>query len=191
MPRFDADWIDSMLRPERRGAEGPEETIARLRLRDGDFVADVGCGPGYFALPAARAVAPRGVVYAVDREPRMLEFVRQRARAEGIGNLTAVTAEETIPLADESIDLAFCALVLHDLADPAPMIRELVRITRRGGRVAIVEWLPEPQESRPNRLAPARLATRFAGVAVQPPEVTLLGPRQYLAVFGLSAPFLK
>lgn len=185
MPRFDADWIDSMLRPERRGAEGPEETIARLELRGGEVVADVGCGPGYFALPAARAVAP-GVVYAIDREPRMLELIRQRARAEGIANLTAASADDTIPLANESVDLAFCSLVLHDLVDPTPMIRDLVRITRRSGRVAIVEWLPEPQETRPNRLSPARLAILFEGQAVHPPDVSMIGPRQYLAVFGVT-----
>lgn len=186
MPRYDADWIDSMLQPERRGAEEPAKTIARLGLRDGQVVADVGCGPGYITLPAARAVAPNGTVHAIDREPRMLAIIRERAETAGITNLIVTRAEETIPLADQSVDLAFCSLVLHDLADPARFVRDLIRVTRPNGRVAIVEWLPEADDPRPNRISPDKLTALFAGTSVQSPEVAAIGPRQYLAVFELG-----
>jgi len=183
MPRFDADWIDSMLQPERRGAELPHETVARIGLNAGQVVADVGCGPGFFTLPAARAVAPSGLVYAIDREPRMLEVIRARAEEAQVTNLVMSQAEDAIPLADASVDLALCALVIHDLAEPDTLIRELVRITRPNGRIAIVEWLPDPNETRPNRISPDQLVGWFNRVGRVDSDIAAIGPRQYLAIF--------
>ena len=155
-------------------------------LRAGEIVADVGCGPGYFALPAARAVTATGTVYAIDRETRMLEIIRERSRAAGITNVVVTPAEDVVPLADRSVDLAFCSLVLHDLVAPESFVRDLVRITRPNGRVAIVEWLPEPDDHRPNRISPDRLATFFEDTVAYPSEVITIGPRQYLAVFRVG-----
>ena len=181
--RYDADWIASMLDPARRGSPPAEETIARLGVRPGQVVADVGCGPGFFTLPLARRVWPGGRVYAIDIEPRMLDIIRARAADEGLNGIeTRCAAEEGIPLDSGMVDLALCGLVLHDLADRASMGAELARVVRPGGRVAVIEWMPASGEERPNRLSPEETARLLAaaGLCVEGSEP--VGTRQYLVV---------
>jgi ubiquinone/menaquinone biosynthesis C-methylase UbiE len=183
MPRFDADWIDSMLRPERRGAPPAAEMLGSLGLRPADVVVDVGCGPGFYTLPAARLVAPGGRVYAVDLEPRMLDLVRERAAAAGVLNVEIVRSTgPAIPLDDAVADLVIAALLLHDLADRAPMARELRRVARPGGRVVVAEWQPEPNDPRPNRLTPVQTAALLEGAGLRVVASRPLGSKQYLVL---------
>ena len=60
------DRIASMERAERNAWQKPDQVVKALDLKDGDVVADIGAGTGYFSRPLARAVAPDGSVYAVD-----------------------------------------------------------------------------------------------------------------------------
>lgn len=185
MPRYDADWIDSMLQPERRGAPPAEQTLTYLGLKAGQTVADVGCGPGFFTLPAARIVGPTGMVYAIDIEPKMLDLVRTRALAANLEHVEARRGErDRIPLGDATANLTICALLLHDVDDRAGLIRELIRITARNGRIAVVEWIPDVHDPKPNRLQPQETASLFAQAGYPVLEVSPLGTRQYLLVAG-------
>lgn len=183
MPRYDADWIDYMLRPERRGSPPAEETVAYLGIAPGQTVADVGCGPGYFTLPIARVVGPTGLVYAIDTEPSMLDLVASRAATAGVAGIETRRAEpQRIPLDDGVADLSLGALILHDLPDRLHMVRELIRVTRPGGRIAVVEWVPDEDERRPNRMRPAEVSALFAQASRPVSEVTPLGSGQYLVI---------
>lgn len=183
MPRFDADWIDSMLRPERRGSPPAEQTLSYLALGPGQVVADVGCGPGFFTLPAATLVATTGLVYAIDVEPRMLDLVRSRAAEAGVtGVETRLGEGRRIPLDDGIAHLTLCALVLHDLEDRLGLVHELIRITRPNGRIAVVEWLPDAADARPNRLRPDETTLLFGEAGRHILEVIPLGTQQYLLV---------
>lgn len=184
MARYDADWIDSMLRPERRGAFPAEHTLAELAPRPDSVIADVGCGPGYYTIPAARLLGPTGRVYAIDLEPRMTERVQQRAALEGLGHIVKTIRgdRERIPLEDETADLTIAALLLHDLTERLAMVRDLARVTRNGGRVVAIEWAPDPDDTRLNRLAPEQTARllRDGGLDSDPPR--MIGEKQYLVV---------
>ncbi len=185
MPRFDADWIDFMLQPERRGSPPAEQTLTYLGLGPGQIVADVGCGPGFFTLPAARMVAPTGLVYAIDVEPKMLELVQSRAAAENLAGVeTRPGDRHRIPLGDATANLTLCALVLHDLDDRLGLVRELARVTRPNGRIAIVEWIPDPDDQRSNRMWPQETASLFVDAGRPVLEVSPLGTRQYLLIAG-------
>ena len=83
-----ADWLERAGREEE---QRPDEIIRTMGLKDGDVVADFGCGTGYFARRMARAVAPRGRVYAVDVQPEMLELLGRRVEQEKITNVVPVT----------------------------------------------------------------------------------------------------
>ncbi len=181
MPRYDADWIDFMLRPERRESPPAEAILREIGLGPGQIVADVGCGPGFFTLPAARLVGPAGMVYAVDVEPTMLERVQLAAAAEALRNVVVrPSAGLPVPLDDHCADLTLCALVLHDLTDPLPLVRELIRITRPEGRIAVIEWTPEMSDPRRNRI-PSTVATRLFAAAGRPNvAITPLSAKQYL-----------
>lgn len=181
MPRFDAEWIEFMLRPELRGAPSAEETLKLIGPRPGQMVADVGCGPGFFTLPAAVAVGPTGRVYAVDIATQMLELVRARAAAARLDNVeTRQASELALPLDDASADVTICGLVLHDLVDRVAMARELARITRPDGAIAVIEWTVESDFKRPNRVPPDELARLLADVGRHPGAAIPLEPKQYL-----------
>ncbi len=157
--RYDDAWIAAMLSAERAALAPPEALLTGAGAGPGSTVVDVGCGPGFFTLPAAHLIGPTGRVYAVDTEARMLSYVADEATRRNLTTITPVLAQDTdVPLPDACADLVVCALLLHDLpiAERRRMTEELRRLCRPGGAVLVVEWLPRPAEARWNRLAPAQ-----------------------------------
>ncbi|MFJ1702831.1 class I SAM-dependent methyltransferase [Kitasatospora sp. NPDC088346] len=115
--------------------DGPRyaQAIAELRLDAGQFVLDAGCGTGR-ALPLLRAaVGPRGTVLGVDLTPEMVELARAHRRHAAV-----LVADCTrLPLADAGVDLVFGAGLISHLPGPGTGLRELARVTRPGGRLAL------------------------------------------------------
>lgn len=183
MPRYDAEWIATMLEPERRGSPPAEEILSSLGLVPGEVVADVGCGPGFFTLPAARLVAPTGRVYAIDVAPPMLEMVRTRAQRDGVDRIETILSDGLrIPLDDDVSDLTLGGLILHDLEDRLAFARELDRITRPTGRIAIIEWQVGAGNDHRKRIPPEEVTEVLVRVGRRVAEVRPLGTRQYLVV---------
>jgi len=85
------EWAKSFDDPARDEWQIPARVIDALQLKSGQVVADIGAGTGYFTVRLAKSpAAPR--VYAVDIEPSMVEYVKQRAVREGLKNVVAVQA---------------------------------------------------------------------------------------------------
>ena len=84
---------------ERRRWQNPESILAVAGLKSAMTFVDLGCGNGFFALPAARTVGAEGRVHGVDANPEFIEELRTRAEGEGLKNVdvTAGRAEQTIP----------------------------------------------------------------------------------------------
>ena len=101
-PRYDQEWINSMLNMVTRlGAASPESLLRNTGLGSGQTVADIGCGPGLFAIPAAHVVGPQGGVYAVDTEQTMLDIVDERSAKESLAHVVTVLSDgNMIPLPD-------------------------------------------------------------------------------------------
>lgn len=81
----------------RDGWQHPEEVLQALNLKDGQFVADLGSGSGYFTFRLAEAVRPTGKVYAVDADPGMNDYVAARAREERYANIDVILAKPDDP----------------------------------------------------------------------------------------------
>ncbi|MCU7821863.1 class I SAM-dependent methyltransferase [Kitasatospora sp. DSM 101779] len=115
--------------------DGPRyaAAIAELAPGEGAFVVDAGCGTGR-ALPLLReAVGSRGTVLGVDLTPEMLA-VASAHRAAAV----LVQADcARLPLRDAVVDLVFGAGLISHLPGPAEGLRELARVTRPGGRLAL------------------------------------------------------
>src|ERR1700751_1055075 len=107
-------YIETMNRLERGIEAKIPAVIEKLRLKPGDIVADIGSGSGTFSIPMAKAIAPNGILYAVDSDSKMLDSVAERAKKAGVTNLRTVLGLNDDPkLPVKDVDVAFFHRVLH------------------------------------------------------------------------------
>jgi SAM-dependent methyltransferase len=132
------DYLDAAAR---LAAGGKALSYRRMRLTPGDTVLDVGCGPGTDTLALAARVAPGGRVWGVDHDPAMVAEAERRATAAGLArNLTHRVADAAqLPFADAEFDAVRSERLLQHLAHPAAAAAEMVRVTRPGGRVVLMD----------------------------------------------------
>jgi ubiquinone/menaquinone biosynthesis C-methylase UbiE len=137
-----ARYIARLESDERIKDLAPETVLSKLALAPDAVVADIGCGPGVFSLRFAR-VASRGIVYAVDVEPKQLDALRDQLLAGRFENIVPVLASYSTPhLPSNSCDLIFIADTYHHIDDRVEYMRRLQRVLRRGGRLAVLEYKP-------------------------------------------------
>ena len=133
-----APWLE---RPERIKEEMPDEVVAAMNLKDGDVVADVGCGSGFFTRRLAKAVGPTGKVYAVDIQPEMLEILQANCEKDGITNVIPVLGTENDPkLPKGEIDWILLVDTYHEFQDPAAMLATMHTALGADGKVALIEY---------------------------------------------------
>lgn len=138
---FDASQMHKLDSDTRRQLLPAAAILAKLAVSRDEVVADIGCGTGYFAIPAARAVGDGGKVLAVDIAEEMLAEAARRAAAEGLTNLTPVRgAADATTLPAGTADIALLAFLLHEVDDPLAALRETSRILKSVGRIAVIEW---------------------------------------------------
>lgn len=133
-----ADWLD---RPERETEERPERVLDVLGIKEGQTVADVGCGSGYFTVRLAGRVGPRGRVYATDLQQEMLDLLAQKTR--DMKNVTPVLATVEDARLPKGIDLALMVDVYHEIPNPPLTLGQIKKAMAPGGRLALVEYRAE------------------------------------------------
>lgn len=136
-----APWL------EREGRAAEEQSalvIEAMELRDGDVVADIGCGTGFFSRPMARQVGPTGKILAVDIQPGMLELLGKLCADEGITNVEPILGEAADPkLPAGGVDWILLVDVYHEFQQPGPMLAKMLESLSPRGRVALVEYRKE------------------------------------------------
>ena len=177
-------WAKSFDDPARDAWQRPDDVLAALGLRPGMAIADVGAGTGYFTVRLARAV-PDGQVIATDIEPDMVRYVVERAKREGLGNVTAVLAGAADPnLPAASVDRILIVDVWHHIADRVRYATGLAAALRPGGQVAIVDFTMTSAHGPPpkHRLTPEAIMAdlRAAGLEASVSPARL--PEQYIVV---------
>jgi ubiquinone/menaquinone biosynthesis C-methylase UbiE len=129
-----------------------KRTVTNLKLQAGAKVLDVGCGTGASALPAAQAVGKSGFVVGVDLASRLLERAHTKALAAGLDNVEFRLADMTaLKYPDDSFDAVVSVFSIFFVPDMEGLVRELWRMVRPGGKLAVTTWGPrifEPAYSR-------------------------------------------
>ena len=120
----------------------PLDTVIGLAgITPGLRVLDIGCGPGVFAIPFARAVGGSGRVYAADIVPEMVEACRRRAEDAGLANLeVALSTENAVPFPARCVDRVFACQLLHELHEPPLFLGEMRRLLAPQGDLVVVDW---------------------------------------------------
>jgi ubiquinone/menaquinone biosynthesis C-methylase UbiE len=142
--------IQKLDTPWRRTVLPPKETLLALGLNQDGNLADIGCGVGYFTLPAAEIIGKDNTVYAIDPAPEMLEETRRRVAESGIRNVRPILSEPTdFKIEQESVLFALLANVFHEIPEKGPFIQQVWNVLQPGGKLMLIEWNGEMREFGP------------------------------------------
>jgi len=174
-------------RPERVETEKPEELLDVLGIEKGDVVADVGAGPGFFSLRAARRVGPAGKVFAVDVQQEMIDGLRRMARKSGLDNIVPILGSADDPrLPTNSVDEVLLILAYHEFSHPAEMMRHIGAAMKPDARMLLVEYKAEDPNSRvsaPHKMRAADILREISGFGFRLDQVIDMIPTQHVFVF--------
>jgi ubiquinone/menaquinone biosynthesis C-methylase UbiE len=124
------------------------EILRRLALEPGHRVLDVGCGNGTDVLEIARHVGPTGEVVGVDVNEEAIKGAIDRSLFAGVSASFQVASAYALPFPDGCFDACRAERMVQHLADPVAAVREMLRVTRPGGRILVADpdhgmWAPD------------------------------------------------
>jgi len=174
--------------PERRRWQDPEQILFSIGLMEGMVFVDIGCGEGYFAIPAARRVRNYGKVYAVDINAESVERLRTQAEKEGLMNLFSQVGEaEKTRVCEGCADIVFFGIDLHDFRDPVAVLQNAKRMLGPQGRLMDLDWKDQPMEMGPppgKRFSIGKARHLIESVGLRILDVQEAGPYHYLIIAG-------
>jgi ubiquinone/menaquinone biosynthesis C-methylase UbiE len=190
-PVFGAEHAQWLEREGREESEKPDEVIAAMKLRDGQAVAEIGCGTGFFSRRLAKAVGPHGKVYAEDIQAGMLDLLKKYATKSDdatIADTITVLGTETDPqLPKATMDWILLVDVYHEFQNPKPMLAKMRDALKPDGRVALVEYRAEDHTadhiSPPHRMSVDQILKEWTPAGFELVERIETLPAQHLLVF--------
>jgi len=186
--RFDdaEKWAQVFDDPERNAWQKPDEVIRALSLPRDATVADVGSGTGYFAVRLARAV-PQGRVLGVDIEPDLVRYLNERAKREGLVNLTAQIGGADDPRLPAPVDLVIMVNTYHHIGAAEQYFRKVRDALTPGGRLAIIDFDPDAPIDVPNRVRPEQVKRELGRAGFELAQEHAFLPHQYFLVLRPTA----
>jgi arsenite methyltransferase len=134
-------YITMLDDPKRDEYQKPHEVITALKLKEGEVIADIGAGSGYFTFRLARHVGDAGRVYAVDVSPEMIVHLNRRIRDLNLKNVVTILAAPDDPLlADACVNRFFICDTWHHIEDRDRYLARLKRMLKPGGEVVMVDF---------------------------------------------------
>ena len=134
------EWIKTLDGPARVSAMKIDELVAALKLQPGQQVADIGAGSGLLVAPLAKAVGPKGRVFAVEIDQGFFPEIRKRAAAAQVSNVETVLGKFTDPaLPVKTLDVAVFHDVLHHVENRAAYLKTLAGYLAPAGRIVVID----------------------------------------------------
>jgi ubiquinone/menaquinone biosynthesis C-methylase UbiE len=136
-------WVGYLLlNPLRKLLENPDKILGRF-VRQRMIVLETGCGMGYFTLPLARMVGPKGRVVAVDIEPKMLSVLERRAKKAGLLDRIEIRQVEGEGLGLEEltgeVDFSVALHMVHEVPDQASFFTDVWQALKPDGKLLVIE----------------------------------------------------
>lgn len=187
---FNPDYRGFLTWAPRDWWQEPDAVVRALGLQDGDVVADVGAGNGYFVERLSSAVGPDGRVYATDVQAVMVRDLEVRVQESALANVEVVHsgfADPTLP--QDCCDVVFFANVYKEISDRVPYVERLRPVLRSDGRVVVLGFRSDVHGPGPPsgaRLAAAQVVDEFARAGFRLLRRDDFLSRQYLLVFGVA-----
>lgn len=171
---------------ERRRWQNPEAILTDIGLERGLTFMDIGCGDGFFALPAAKLVGEEGRVYGLDIDKEAIGRLKEKASRKGFGNLRLKVgaAEETV-FCEACADVVFFGIVLHDFSDASRVLLNAKRMLRQMGRLVDLDWKNESMELGPPlrmRFGEEQAVSLIEAAGFKVETVKEAGPYHYLII---------
>jgi len=181
-------WAQVFDDPARDAWQKPHEVITALKLPADATVADIGAGTGYFAARFAHMV-PKGRVYAVDLEPDMVAHLGERAKKDGLANLTPVLGATDSPKLPALVDLVILVDVYHHIDARQQYFGKLRESLKANGRVAVIDFRMDATmgPSKAMRIAPEMVKTEMTKAGYALAEEHAFLPQQYFLIFKRGA----
>lgn len=192
--RFLEDYV-MFMNPVREQWESSDAILKVVALKEGEKVADVGCGLGYFALKMAKQIGPSGKVFAIDTEKEYTDKVMEFAGAEKLANIVPVVSQPTDTKIPEKVDVAFIASLYHVIygwsTEPSrrSFVDSIKNSLKPDGRFVIVENLAANGRELHSCFVDRRLvAAQLHHYGFVEESYTEVSPLRYVIVFRLRQP---
>ncbi len=185
------EQADILLSEGRMAFEQPLKTLNFMALRDGDIVADLGCGNGFYTLQVAPRVGPHGVVFAVDVQQGMLDQLQQRREEADIDNIYPILGAFDDPkLPPGKVDWILLVDAYHEFNEPQAMLARMKESLAPGGRVALLEYRAEQDPAtipfpipRDHKMSIEEVMSEWVPAGFQLVQRAEFLPAQHLFVF--------
>lgn len=155
-------------------------------MHSGMVFVDVGCGDGFFSLPAAQIVGETGQVYAVDVDAASVDSLKRKAAEIGLKNLNlkAGAAEKTV-FCHECADIVFYSIVLHDFEDPTKVLKNAKQMLKQSGKLVNLDWKKQTMPFGPPvqiRFSEEKASALIETAGFKVESVRDAGPYQYIII---------
>lgn len=136
--------INILENTDRKDNFPAEDLLKLLSIKRSNNILDLGAGTGYLTIPVARQID--GIVYALDLDVDILNYLDSKAKKEKLDNIKTVEGSfENIPLEDNTIDIALASLALHEVNPLSNTLKQISRVLIKKGYFLCVEF--EPKET--------------------------------------------
>jgi ubiquinone/menaquinone biosynthesis C-methylase UbiE len=188
---FPPENLPELEGPDREIWQRPDQVMDALSIAEGDVVADLGAGSGWFTMRLARRVGPNGRVYAEDYQTQMIEVIKRRLPRENVSNVeTRLGTADDPKLPIGQLDAVLIVDAYHEMQAPVALLRNAARALKPDGRIGIVEFTKDgggPGPDMDERVDPERVireATEAGLRLISRPNILRY---QYMLVFAKDA----
>ncbi len=181
MNNFGTEYIEELDSEQRKIILPAKEILKKTGLKPNMTIADMGCGTGFFTIPAANILGNEGKVYAFDIERKMLTRLRMKIEKPNI--VPILINGDSLPLKDKLLDYVLVAFVLNEVEDLSLLLAEIKRVIKHSGIITIIDWVTLPEDDKAlkkKQIDQNDLVYLFNEGNIKIEQTYLLNPSHYL-----------